>query len=83
LSGLGPRVLVASLATDGGDGTSPSAGGLVDGTTVARGAGLGLDAQSFLDNNDSYSYLAAVADVIMTGPTGTNVNDIIGVFAFG
>ncbi|HST05418.1 MAG TPA: glycerate kinase [Chloroflexia bacterium] len=83
LSGLGPRVLVASLATDGGDGTSPSAGGLVDGTTVERGAGLGLDVQSFLDNNDSYSYLAAVGDVIMTGPTGTNVNDIIGVFAFG
>jgi hydroxypyruvate reductase len=83
LSGLGSRVLVASLATDGGDGTSPSAGGLVDGTTVEWGAGLGLDAQSFLDNNDSYSYLAAVGDVIMTGPTGTNVNDIIGVFAFG
>lgn len=83
LSGLGPRVLVASLATDGGDGSSPSAGGLVDGTTIERGARLGLDAQTYLNNNDSYTYLARVGDAIMTGPTGTNVNDIIVVFAFG
>ena len=80
LRGLGPRVLVASLATDGGDGSSPSAGGLVDGTTIERGDRLGLDSQTFLDNNDSYTYLDLVGDAIMTGPTGTNVNDIIGLF---
>jgi glycerate 2-kinase len=80
LRGLGPRVLVASLATDGGDGSSPSAGGLVDGTTIERGESLGLDARIFLDNNDSYTYLDRVGDAIMTGPTGTNVNDIIGLF---
>lgn len=80
LQGLGPRVLVASLATDGGDGSSPSAGGLVDGTTIERGDRLGLDAETFLNNNDSYTYLDRVGDAIMTGPTGTNVNDIIGVF---
>jgi len=80
LRGLGPRVLVASLATDGGDGSSPSAGGLVDGTTIERGDRLGLDARAFLDNNDSYTYLDRVGDAIMTGPTGTNVNDIMGLF---
>jgi glycerate 2-kinase len=80
LRGLGSRVLVASLATDGGDGSSPSAGGLVDGTTIERGDRLGLDVQTFLDNNDSYTYLEHVGDAIMTGPTGTNVNDIIGLF---
>lgn len=80
LRGLGPRVLLASLATDGGDGSSPSAGGLVDGTTIERGDRLGLDVQTFLDNNDSYTYLDRVGDAIMTGPTGTNVNDIIGLF---
>jgi hydroxypyruvate reductase len=80
LRDLGPRVLLASLATDGGDGSSPCAGGLVDGTTIDRGSALGLDAQTSLDNNDSYTYLALVGDAIMTGPTGTNVNDIIGLF---
>ncbi len=80
LRGLGPRVLVASLATDGGDGSSPSAGGIVDGTTIERGNRLGLDAQTYLDNNDSYTYLDRVGDSIMTGPTGTNVNDIMGLF---
>ncbi|MEP6776382.1 MAG: glycerate kinase [Chloroflexota bacterium] len=82
LRGLGPRVLVASLATDGGDGSSPSAGGLVDGTTIERGARLGLEAQTCLNNNDSYTYLDRVGDAIMTGPTGTNVNDIMGLFIF-
>ena len=80
LGGLGPRVLLASLATDGGDGSSPSAGGLVDGTTTDRGDRLGLDVQTFLDNNDSYTYLDHTGDAIITGPTGTNVNDIIGLF---
>jgi hydroxypyruvate reductase len=82
LDGLGADVVVASLATDGGDGSSPGAGGIVDGTTVGRGKELGLAAQTALDNNDSYTYLAAVGDAIMTGPTGTNVNDVMSVFVF-
>jgi hydroxypyruvate reductase len=83
LDGLGAGVVVASLATDGGDGVSPSAGGIVDGRTLVRGRAMGLDAQASLDNNDSYTYLAALGDAIMTGPTGTNVNDIMAVFVFG
>lgn len=82
LRGLGPRVLVASLATDGGDGASPGAGGIVDGTTIDRGGKMGLDAQASLASNDSYTYLAQVHDALITGPTGTNVNDIMAVFVF-
>ncbi|MFW2339480.1 MAG: MOFRL family protein [Acidimicrobiia bacterium] len=44
---------------------------------MARGRKLGLDAPDFLARNDSNSYLAAVGDVIVTGPTGTNVGDLI------
>jgi hydroxypyruvate reductase len=82
LRGLGQRALVASLATDGGDGTSPGAGAIVDGTTIERGAKLGLDAQASLTNNDSYTYLSRINDALITGPTGTNVNDIMAVFVF-
>ncbi|MEO8287754.1 MAG: glycerate kinase [Chloroflexota bacterium] len=80
LAGLGPNVVVASLATDGGDGSSPGAGGIVDGTTIDRGHAMGLNAEAFLANNDSYTYLAQLGDAIMTGPTGTNVNDIMALF---
>jgi hydroxypyruvate reductase len=82
LEGLGSHAVVASLATDGGDGASPSAGGIVDGTTLDRGGALGLDARASLDYNDSYTYLSALGDAIITGPTGTNVNDIMTVFVF-
>jgi glycerate-2-kinase len=80
IRGMGQGVLVASLATDGGDGTSPSAGAIVDGTTIAEGEALGLDHHATLANNDSYTYLAQVGAVLMLGPTGTNVNDVMAVF---
>jgi glycerate 2-kinase len=82
LDGLGPDVVVVSLATDGGDGTSPGAGGIVDGTTIDRGRVAGLDALDALHNNDSYTYFSSLGDAIMIGPTGTNVNDIMGIFVF-
>ena len=82
LEGWGQNVVVASLATDGGDGSSPSAGAIADGTTIDRGRSIGLDAQMALSRNDSYSYWQALDDAIMTGPTGTNVNDVMAVFAF-
>lgn len=75
-------LLIASLATDGTDGPTDAAGGLVDGTTVARGAALGLSARAALDGNDAYPYLERVGDLLVTGPTNTNVNDLIGVFVF-
>ncbi len=74
-----PSVVIASLGTDGTDGPTDAAGGLVDGTTVARGQALGLSAWAALDQNDAYPYLERVDDLLVTGPTNTNVNDLIAV----
>jgi hydroxypyruvate reductase len=73
-------VTVVSLATDGTDGPTDSAGGMTDGTTVGRGQALGLDAADYLRRHDAYPYLLAVNDLLVTGPTQTNVNDLIFVF---
>lgn len=77
-----PNVLIASLATDGTDGPTDAAGGLVDTQTVERGQSRGLSAQQALANNDAYTYLTEVGDLLMTGPTNTNVNDVMAVFVF-
>jgi hydroxypyruvate reductase len=76
------NVIIASLATDGSDGPTDAAGGVVDGTTVSRGRALGLSAQTALDHNDAYPYLAQVGDLLVTGPTNTNVNDLMAVFVW-
>ncbi|WP_238626272.1 glycerate kinase type-2 family protein [Aggregatilinea lenta] len=75
-------VLIAALATDGSDGPTDAAGGLVDGSTVTRGSAQGLDARAALAANDAYPYLAQVGDLLITGPTNTNVNDITAIFVF-
>jgi len=75
LQGTGSTVM-ASLSTDGVDGPTDSAGAIVDGATVERGKRLGLDAEKSLIDNDSYGFFSRLGDVIVTGPTGTNVNDI-------
>lgn len=77
-----PHALIASLATDGSDGPTEAAGGLVDGMTVERGRAAGLSAQASLANNDAYPYLDRVGDLLVTGPTHTNVNDLMAVFVF-
>jgi hydroxypyruvate reductase len=66
----------ASVATDGTDGPTDAAGGLVDPTTCARGAGLGLIAADYLRRNDSWHFLKGVGDLIVTGPTLTNLMDL-------
>lgn len=71
-----PRVAVASLATDGDDGPTGSAGAVATGETVSRGAALGLDAADFLARNDSGRYFARVGGLLVTGPTRTNVADL-------
>jgi glycerate 2-kinase len=76
----GAQVAVVSLATDGTDGPTGAAGGIVTADTVRRGRALGLDARAALAQNDSYHYLGALGDLVITGPTGTNVNDLILVF---
>lgn len=69
--------VLGAVGTDGVDGNSPAAGALVDGTTAGRLRALGIDAVAALDLNDSYGVLAAVGDAIITGPTGTNVMDVV------
>src|SRR5439155_22495828 len=53
------------------------AGAIVDGRTMARASALGLNPEEFLDNNDSYSFFGALHDLVVTGPTGTNVADLV------
>ena len=69
-------VVIASLSTDGIDGPTDAAGALVDGKTAGYSASQNLDAKSFLARNDSYQFFSKLGDLIFTGLTGTNVNDI-------
>ena len=69
--------LVLCVATDGSDGAGGAAGGWADGDVVARGAALGLDARAALTRADSGRFLAATGDALVTGPTGTNVMDLV------
>ncbi len=73
---LQPGVGVA-VVSSGTNGPMDAAGGSATGDTLARGQVLGLDARSALANNDSYHYLAALGDLVVSGPTNTNVNDLI------
>jgi hydroxypyruvate reductase len=61
--------------TDGIDGTEDNAGAILTPDTLARAAAAGLNAKSFLANNDGYSFFEAIGDLVKTGPTLTNVND--------
>lgn len=65
-----------SLASDGTDGPTDAAGGIVDGATAEKLASLGIDIDDVLRRNDSYHALAQVDGLLFTGPTGTNVNDV-------
>ena len=69
-------VLVASLGTDGVDGPTDAAGGLADGSSVARARAAGVDLGAALDANDSGGALETLGDRLVTGPTGTNVADL-------
>jgi hydroxypyruvate reductase len=70
-----PEVWAIACDTDGIDGTEDNAGAIVTPDTLARARALGLDARAMLDNNDSYSFFAALNDVVRVGPTRTNVSD--------
>ena len=69
-------VALASVSTDGVDGPTNAAGAIVDGKTLTRAKKMSLDAEKFLANNDSYNFFSKLGDLIFTGPTGTNVNDV-------
>ena len=69
-------IALLSLGTDGLDGSTDAAGAVVDGSTMGRSAALGLSAEDSLLRNDSYSFFMGLGDLLITGPTGTNVNDL-------
>jgi glycerate 2-kinase len=70
------EIMVLSAGTDGTDGPTDAAGAFVDGKTLQRGKTMGLDPWSFLRENDSYSFFQKMGDLLITGPTGTNVMDL-------
>ncbi len=71
-----PTIFVSSIGTDGVDGPTNAAGAVADGTTVERGLRIHLDSDSYLRENNSYPFFERLNDLVITGPTGTNVNDI-------
>ena len=70
------HIVILSGGTDGTDGATEAAGAIIDGLTVRRGKDRGVDPQGSLKNNDSYVFLKATGDLLMTGPTLTNVMDL-------
>lgn len=76
LSGT-PGVCLLAAGTDGTDGPTEDAGAIVDGGTLARGQAEGLDAGAALAGADSGRFLEASGDLLSTGPTGTNVTDLV------
>lgn len=75
-------VVLVSLATDGGDGPTEAAGAVVTGETLTRASQANLSPLTFLANNDAYHFFQHLNDLIITGPTNTNVNDLVFLFAF-
>ena len=78
-----PGVHVLAADTDGIDGVESNAGAIATPDTLARGAALGLKAQDFLDRNDCCSYFEALGDLVVPGPTFTNVNDFRALYIGG
>jgi glycerate 2-kinase len=78
----GENIAVLSAGTDGVDGNSPAAGAVVDGTTIERARGRGLDALAALERFDAYPLLKALGDAIEIGPTGNNLRDLRMVLAY-
>lgn len=70
------HAIVLSAGTDGIDGNSPAAGAIADETTINRARNLALDPDNSLAHSDSYNFFAQLNDLIVTGPTGTNVRDL-------
>jgi hydroxypyruvate reductase len=74
------NALLIALASDGDDGPTDAAGAVISGASLARAAEMSLDRDAALANNDAYPFFAALDDLLLPGPTGTNVNDLNFVF---
>jgi len=81
LEGL-PGVVLLALGTDGTDGPTDAAGAVAGGQTIARARALGLDPRAHLADNDAYPFFDALEDLLRTGPTGTNVNDLLFIWVY-
>ncbi len=81
IAGLERAVLIC-LATDGGDGPTDAAGAVVTGESLERAEKEGMDPLDFLAHNDAYHFFEPLGDLLKTGPTMTNVNDLAFVFTF-
>ena len=75
LAGI-PNGALISAGSDGTDGPTDAAGGYADGDTLRELAEKGMDLRAYLNNNDAYHALGAIGNLLFTGPTGTNVNDV-------
>lgn len=75
IDGLSNTVMM-SIGTDGTDGPTDAAGAIADGQTIERAHKLGLMPRKYLDNNDAYHFFSQLHDLLITGPTNTNVMDI-------
>ena len=73
---LPSRLVILSGGTDGNDGPTDAAGAIVDPLTIKRGKEAGMDAWKYLSNNDSYHFFEKLDDLLITGPTNTNVMDV-------
>jgi hydroxypyruvate reductase len=71
------NALLVSFATDGDDGPTDAAGAVVTGESARRAEALGMEAAGYLSRNDSYPFFQVLGDLLKTGPTGTNVNDLV------
>jgi len=71
-----PDAAILSGGTDGTDGPTDAAGAVADGTTVMRADAAGMDPRAYLDNNDAYPFFEKLGDLLVTGPTLTNVMDL-------
>ncbi|MFQ5455130.1 MAG: glycerate kinase [Nitrospirota bacterium] len=70
------KTVIVGFSTDGSDGIPDAAGALADDTTIKRADISGVDYMRYLQNNDSYNFFNKIDDLIITGPTNTNVNDL-------
>jgi glycerate 2-kinase len=70
------RVVILSGGTDGNDGPTDAAGAIVDATTIIRGKEIGLNVSEYMEDNNSYHYFRKIKDLLITGPTNTNVMDV-------
>ena len=72
----GENIVFTSIATDGIDGNSDAAGAIADGNTMIRAREKDMEPEEYLENNDSYNFFKRLNDLLICGPTGTNVMDV-------